>query len=140
MEPAGARRAGRPRLAARTAPPDHEDAKEERTCGSQRVSSWPSACVFILQVVLIVGLLASPGFREWAGMRARRLLGLCLAVVGLVLAIPRPQAGFLVGIAGNRIAFLVMPWLLPFFLPLPIVLGYRLARAPVAGQTPATGS
>ena len=95
--------------------------------------------VAILQVVLIVGLLSSAGFREWSGM-GLSILGLGLAMVGVVLAIPRPKAGFLVGLAGTLLAFLSMPWLIPFFLPLPIVLGYRLAREPVAGQTTVTGT
>ena len=58
----------------------------------------------------------------------RRLSDSSSPIVGVVLAIPRPQSGFLVGVAGTLLAFLAMPWLLPFFLPLPIVLGYRLAR------------
>lgn len=95
--------------------------------------------VAILQVVLLVGLLLSPGFREWSGM-VPAVIGLGLAIVGIVVAVPRPLAGFLIGVGGILIAFILMPWLLPFFLPLPIVLGYRLAREPVAGRTTATGS
>ena len=41
------------------------------TCASQRVQLVAIGLVFILQVVLFVGLLLSPGFREWAG-RCRR--------------------------------------------------------------------
>ncbi len=95
--------------------------------------------VTIFYVVMIVGGLAQPGFREWAGA-GLATFGLCLSVVGLLLAISRPQAGFLVGILGTGLAFVVMPWLLPFFLPLPIVLGYRLAREPRAGQPSVAGS
>ena len=83
--------------------------------------------VTILYVVMIAGLIASPSFREWAGMGVA-LFGLGLSVVGLLLAIPRAQAGFVVGIIGTGLAFLSMPWLFPFFVPLPIVLGYRLHR------------
>ena len=94
--------------------------------------------VTIYYIVLIVGGLAQPSFREWAGAPLATF-GLCLSVVGLVLAIRRPQAGFLVGILGTGIAFVLMPWLLPFFLPLPIVLGYRLAREPRAAEPSAAG-
>jgi hypothetical protein len=83
--------------------------------------------VTILYVVMIAGLMASSDFREWAGM-GLATFGLALSVVGLLLAIPRPQAGFVVGIIGTGVALLSMPWLFPFFLPLPIVLGYRLLR------------
>lgn len=89
--------------------------------------------VAILQGVFIVGLLSSPDFRAWSGM-GQATIGLVIALVGAIMAIPRPQSGFLVGVAGTLLAFLAMPWLLPFFLPLPIVLGYRLAREPVTGQ------
>ena len=67
------------------------------------------------------------------------LIGLGMAIVGVVVAIPRPQAGFLIGVGGNLIAFLAMFWMLPFFLPLPIVLGYRLAREPRAPDTDRDG-
>ena len=50
--------------------------------------------VAILQVVMIVGLLSSPDFRAWSGM-GPAIVGLGIAIGGLVLAIPRPQAGFL---------------------------------------------
>jgi hypothetical protein len=83
--------------------------------------------VTILYVVMIGGLLASPSFREWAGMGVATL-GLGLSIVGLLLAIPRPQAGFAVGAIGTGLAFVAMPWLFPLFLPLPIVLGYRSLR------------
>ncbi len=78
-------------------------------------------------VVMIAGLMSSASFREWAGM-GPALLGLGLSVVGLLLAIPKARAGFVVGMIGTAIAFLVMPWMFPFYLPLPIVLGYRLYR------------
>lgn len=95
--------------------------------------------VTALNVVVVGGLLASPGFREWAGMGIATV-GLGLSIVGLLLAIPRPQAGFIVGMIGTGIAFLSMPWLFPFFVPLPIVLGYRLIRAQDAARTSASGT
>ncbi len=95
--------------------------------------------VTILYVVMVVGLLASPSFREWAGMGVS-ILGLGLSIVGLLLAIPRPQAGFAVGMIGTGLAFLAMPWLFPFFLPLPLVLGYRLLREKGAAQPSAPGA
>jgi len=95
--------------------------------------------VVILYAVMIVGLMASPSFREWAGMPVATL-GLGISFVGLLLAIPRPQGGFIVGVLGTGLAFLAMPWLFPFYLPLPIVLGYRLFRSQGVTQSSATGT
>ena len=95
--------------------------------------------VGILYAVMIVGLMASPSFREWAGMPVATL-GLGISFVGLLLAIPRPQGGFIVGVLGTGLAFLAMHWLFPFFLPLPIVLGYRLVRSQGVTQSSATGT
>lgn len=95
--------------------------------------------VVILYAVMIVGLMASPSFREWAGMPVATL-GLGISFVGLLLAIPRPQGGFIVGVLGTGLAFLAMPWLFPFYLPLPIVLGYRLVRSRGVTQSSATGT
>jgi hypothetical protein len=95
--------------------------------------------VVILYAVMIVGLMASPSFREWAGMPVATL-GLGISFVGLLLAIPRPQGGFIVGVLGTGLAFLAMPWLFPFYLPLPIVLGYRLVRSHGVTQSSATGT
>ena len=89
--------------------------------------------VTILNLVMLVGLLASPGFREWSGMGIATV-GLGLSIVGLLVAIPRPQAGFAIGSIGTAVAFLSMPWLFPFFVPLPIVLGYRAVREPVPAR------
>ncbi len=107
-----------------------------------RISKGQLAAIGVvatLYVVMVVGLLASPSFREWAGM-GLSILGLGLSVVGLLLAIPRPQAGFALGMIGTGLAFLLMPWLFPFFLPLPIVLGYRLLREKEAAQPSAPGA
>jgi hypothetical protein len=95
--------------------------------------------VVILYAVMIVGLMASPSFREWAGMPVATL-GLGISFVGLLLAIPRPQGGFIVGVLGTGLAFLAMPWLFPLYLPLPIVLGYRLFRSQGVTQSSATGT
>lgn len=95
--------------------------------------------VTVLYIVMVAGLLASSGFREWAGMGIATV-GLGLSIVGLVLAIPRPQAGFVVGMIGTGIAFLSMPWLFPFFVPLPIVLGYRLVREQDSARKSAPGT
>jgi preprotein translocase subunit Sss1 len=95
--------------------------------------------VAVLQVGMLVSLLSSPSFRAWSEM-GPAAVGIGISIVGLVIAIPRPQAGFVIGVAGTLIAVIAMPWLLLFFLPLPIVLGYRLAREPVAGPTTAAGS
>jgi hypothetical protein len=77
--------------------------------------------------VAVVGLLLSASFREWSGM-VPALLGLGLAMVGLLLAIPRPKAGLWVGLAGIGLAFLTMWWLFPFYLPVPIALALRFSR------------
>jgi hypothetical protein len=95
--------------------------------------------VAILQIVMIVGLLLSVSYREWSGMWLSTV-GLVVGLVALALAIPRPQAGFLAGVIGTMLVLLTMPWLLPFFVPLPIVLGYRLAREPRVDQTTASGT
>jgi len=95
--------------------------------------------VVILYAVMIVLLMAAPSFREWAGMPVATL-GLGISFVGLLLAIPRPQGGFIVGVLGTGLAFLAMPWLFPFYLPLPIVLGYRLFRSQGVTQSSATGT
>ena len=95
--------------------------------------------VLALNVVMVAGLLASPGFREWAGMGVATA-GLALSIVGLVIAIPRAQAGFVIGMLGTGIAFVTMPWLFPFFVPLPIVLGYRLVREQDAARKSAPGT
>lgn len=97
-----------------------------------RISKGQLAAIGVvtaLYVVMAIGLLASPDFREWAGMEVS-ILGFGLSVVGLLLAIPRPQAGLVVGMMGIGLAFVMMPWLFPFYLPLPLVLGYRLYRQP----------
>ncbi len=95
--------------------------------------------VTILYVLMIVGLLASPSFREWSGMGAATL-GLSLSVIGLLMVIRRPQAGFIVGIIGTGLALLSMPWLFPFFVPLPVVLLYGLSRAQRSPQPNAPGT
>ena len=95
--------------------------------------------VTALYVVMAVGLLLSPGFREWTGMEVS-ILGLGLSIVGLLLAIPRPQAGFVVGMIGIGLTFVMMPWLFPFYLPLPLVLGYRLYREQGTSRRSAPGT
>jgi hypothetical protein len=95
--------------------------------------------VGILYAVMIVGLMASPGFPHLAGMPVATL-GLGISFVGLLLAIPRPQGGFILGVLGTGLLFLAMPWLFPFYMPLPIVLGYRLVRSQKVTQSSATGT
>lgn len=107
-----------------------------------RISKGQAAAIgvaTIFYVVIIAGLMASASFREWTGMWPA-LLGLGLCVAGLLLAIPKAQAGFGVGMIGTVIAFLAMPWMFPFFLPLPIVLGYRLYRESATAQPSAPGT
>lgn len=65
-------------------------------------------------------------------------LGMILCVAGLLLAVPRPRAGFVVGMIGTGLALLLMWWMAPFLLPLPIVLGYRLAKEPTAATPSVT--
>lgn len=95
--------------------------------------------VGILYAVMIVGLMASPGFPHLTGMPVATL-GLGISFVGLLLAIPLPQGGFILGVLGTGLLFLAMPWLFPFYLPLPIVLGYRLDRSHGVTQSSATGT
>ncbi len=97
------------------------------------------AVASIYYVALLAGMFAQPSFREWTAMPAASLgMGLCVA--GLLIAIPRPRAGFIVGMIGTGLAFVSMWWLYPFLLPLPIVLGYRLAREPKAAPPSPTGT
>ena len=91
----------------------------------------------IYYVLILVGLLASASFREENGM-AGGSLGLILSVAGLLLAVPRPRAGFVVGMIGTGLIFLVTGWIHPFALPLPIVLGYRLAKESTAATPSVT--
>jgi len=95
--------------------------------------------VIILNGVLVAALLASPSFRTWEGM-AYTLIGLALSIVGLLLAIPRPLAGFITGVVGTGLTIVLMPWLFFAFLPLPIVLGYRLVRERAITRATATGA
>ncbi len=82
----------------------------------------------IVTCVAVVGLLfGSSDFREWEGM-VPAVAGLVLAAVGLLLAIPKPKAGLWVGLIGIGLAFLVMPWMFPFYLPVPIALALRFSR------------
>ncbi len=97
------------------------------------------ALLTVWQVVLLVGLPASPGFLEWSGS-VPAALGLAASLVGVLLAIPRPEAGFVLGSLGTLVVFLAMPWALPFFLPLPVVLGVRLARTPVSNPAVSPGA
>ena len=90
-------------------------------------------------VFLLVGLLTQTDFREWDGAGIA-VVGLGLTIIGLLLAIPRPREGFIVGMLGIGIAFLTMWWLWPFYLPLPIVLGYRLIRAQDAARQAVPGA
>ena len=77
--------------------------------------------------VMVVGLMLSADFRESAVM-VPAMIGLGLAIVGLLLAIPKPKAGLWVGLAGIGLAFLTMWWLFPFYLPVPIALALRFSR------------
>ncbi len=62
--------------------------------------------VIILNGVLVAALLASPSFRTWEGM-AYTLIGLALSIVGLLLAIPRPLAGFITGVVGTGLTIVL---------------------------------
>ncbi len=72
--------------------------KDMRISSGQRVAI---SAVTVWFVVMLGGLLLSPDFRDWAGMGAS-VLGLGLSIVGLLLAISRPQTGFVVGIGRYR--------------------------------------
>ena len=61
--------------------------------------------VGILYAVMIVGLMASPSFPGMGRHAGVALLGLGISLVGLLLAIPRPQGGFIVGALGTGLAF-----------------------------------
>ena len=55
-----------------------------------------------------------------------------MGIIGLVLSVPRPREGFVVGTLGIGLAFLLTWWLFPFYIPLPIILGFRLIRRQAA--------
>ena len=103
--------------------------KSRRT--EMRTSKLQLAVIGVLTVFyggfLLVGLLTQRDFRE-SDVMIPATVGLGLCVAGLLLSIPRPTAGFVVGMIGIGIAFMSMWWLFPFYIPLPIVLGYRLIR------------
>ncbi len=95
--------------------------------------------VTILYGVYVAGALVSPDFRTWEGM-AGVVVGLGLSIVGLLLAIPSPRAGFVIGLVGTGLLMAGMPWMFMGFLPVPIVLGYRLARDRKIARGTATGA
>ena len=79
----------------------------------------------VLYTLMLVAGLAQEDFRSYGGM-VFVVVGLGMAIIGLVLSIRRPREGFIVGMLGTGLAFLLTWWLFPFYLPLPIILGYRL--------------
>ncbi len=83
--------------------------------------------VTILYGVYVAGLLVSPDFRTLERPPGV-VVGLGLSIVGLLWAIPSPRAGFVIGLVGTGLVMAGMPWFFLGFLPVPIVLGYRLAR------------
>lgn len=114
--------------------------KPRRT--DMRISKLQAAAIAVVSIYymsLIVGLFAQPSFLAWPGMPFA-LLGLGLCVSGLLLAIPRPRAGFIVGMIGTGIVFVSMWWVFPFLVPLPILLGFRLAREPKTVPASASGT
>lgn len=94
------------------------------------------AAVIILNGVFVAALLASPDFRTWEGSPLT-MAGFALSVCGLLVAVECPRAGLFVGLAGTAIVTILMPWLFVAFLPVPIVLGYRLARERAISRRPA---
>jgi len=96
----------------------------------------------VLYGVYFVGLVATPDFRAWEDGAAVALVGLGLAIVGSIVAIPNPRVGCPIGLAGSAIAIFIMPWMLPMLLPVPVVLGYRwlASRPPTAESHPARDS
>ena len=92
----------------------------------------------VLYATGLVGVLmevATPNPDRWASWGPSGLaVGLAVSIIGLLMAIPNPWAGFVVGLAGTIVAMAAMPWALYLFLLVPIVLGYRLAREREAGR------
>ena len=115
------------------------DTPRRRTMRISKVQLLAIGAVIILNGVFVAGLLASPDFRTWEGM-VYTLIGLALSIVGLLLAIPSPRAGFVIGLVGTGLAIVLMPWLFLAFLPVPIVLGYRLVREGAITRATATGA
>ena len=86
----------------------------------------------VLYATGLVGALmtvATPNPDKWESWGPSGLaVGLAVSIIGLLVAIPNPWAGFVLGLAGTVVAMAAMPWALYLFLLVPIVLGYRLAR------------
>ena len=78
--------------------------------------------------------LAQDDFRNYGGMPFV-VVGLGMTIIGLLMSISRPREGFIVGMLGVGLAFLLTWWLFPFYLPVPIILGYRLIRWQDATRT-----
>jgi Na+/proline symporter len=93
----------------------------------------------VLYTLFLVAGLAQDDFRSHSGM-VFVVVGLGMAIIGLLLSIRRPREGFIVGMLGTGLAFLLTWWLFPFYIPLPIILGYRLIRWQDAQQVSAPGA
>ena len=86
---------------------------------------------------------------NWGGWGPYGLAAaLALAVVGLILAFPRPAIGLILAVAGTLVAVFAMPWAWFLLLPVPIAAWYRLNRSrsttsgpmpPREGSTISTG-
>jgi hypothetical protein len=92
-----------------------------------------------LYTLMLGGLLAQADFWSFGGM-VFVVVGLGMAIIGLVLSIRRPREGFIVGMSGTGLAFVLTWWLFPFYIPLPIILGYRLIKWQDAQQVSAPGA
>jgi hypothetical protein len=102
---------------------------------TMRISKGELVAIVGLTVLYATGLIgalmtvAAPDPKKWASWGPSGLaVGLALSIIGLLMAIPNPRAGFVLGLAGTVVAMAAMPWALYLFLLVPIVLGLRLAR------------
>ena len=89
----------------------------------------------LFQVFIIGALLTVTDFRDSA-VALPATVGFIASIVGLLLSIPRPEAGFVIGALGLLLTFVCMWWMFPFYIPATVALLFRLLRATPSARTP----
>ena len=114
---------------------------------TMRISKGELVAIAGVTVLYAVGLLsalyvvARPDPDRWTSWGPVGLsVGLTVSIVGLLVAIRDPRAGFVLGLAGTVVCVAAMPWAFYLFLLVPIVLGFRLAREREAARGIAPGA
>ena len=98
-----------------------------------------AAAVYAIGLVASFMALANPDPERWAGWGPYGLAaGLGLAIVGLLMTIPRPAIGLGLGVAGTVVLMSAMPWAFFIFLPVPLPHWFRFARSRSSHPVPAS--